>query len=116
MASITDLGNAAWRDYVTDGDPSSGARIGVMPLLAKFVIENTTTQYGYAVGDQITEGHASIYSSAYVLIPITTTAKTIGIQTGISTAFAILERTTGNMQNLTLASWKYGFVADRGWG
>lgn len=26
MTSITDLGNAAWRDYVTDGDPSSGAR------------------------------------------------------------------------------------------
>lgn len=26
MTSITDLGNAAWRDYVTDGDPSSGGR------------------------------------------------------------------------------------------
>lgn len=26
MASITDLGNAAWRDWVTDGAPSSGAR------------------------------------------------------------------------------------------
>lgn len=26
MTSISDLGNAAWRDYVTDGDPSSGAR------------------------------------------------------------------------------------------
>lgn len=25
-------------------------------------------------------------------------------------------RTTGNMQSLTLASWKYAFVADRGWG
>lgn len=95
---------------------SANHNIGVKPQIAKFVIENTTTEFGYAVGDQITEGHASIYSTAYVPMPITTTAKTIGIQTGISAAFSILERTTGNMQNLTLARWKYAFIADRGWG
>lgn len=95
---------------------SANHNIGVKPLLAKFVIENTTTQFGYAVGDQITEGHASVYSTAYIPIPITTTAKIVGIQTGISVAFAAVERTTGNMQSLTLASWKYAFIADRGWG
>ncbi|WP_296321249.1 hypothetical protein [Reyranella sp.] len=94
---------------------SASHNIGVKPRIAKFVMENTTTQFGYAVGDQITEGHASVYSTAYVPIPITTTAKTIGIQTGISVAFAALERTTGNMQSLTLANWKYAFVAERGW-
>lgn len=94
---------------------SANHNIGVKPRIAKLVIENTMTQYGYAVGDQITEGHVSIYSTAYVPMPITTTTKMIGIQTGISVAFSIIERTSGSMQNLTPANWKYAFIAERGW-
>lgn len=59
--------------------------------------------------------HASIYSTSYVPMPTTTTAKTIGIQTCISNAFSLVDRTSGNMQNLTLASWKYAFIAECGW-
>jgi hypothetical protein len=94
---------------------SANHNIGVKPRISKFVLECTSAQYGYAPGDQITEGHVSIYSSAYIPMPIITTAKTVGIQTGITTAFAVIERTTGNPQNLTLASWKYAFIAERGW-
>ena len=94
---------------------SASHNIGVKPRIAKFVMECTSAQHGYAVGDQISEGHASIYSTSYVPMPTTTTAKTIGIQTCISTAFSVVERTSGNMQNLTLASWKYAFIAERGW-
>ena len=94
---------------------STNHNLGIKPRIAKFVLECTSAQHGYAAGDQITEGHVSIYSSAYIPMPITTTAKTVGIQTGITTAFAIIERTTGNPQNLTLASWKYAFIAERDW-
>lgn len=95
---------------------SANHNLGVKPGLAKLVVENTTTEFGYAVGDQITEGHTTVYSTSYAPIPIITTAKTIGFQTGISVAVTALERTSGNMQVLTLASWKYAFIADRGWG
>lgn len=96
---------------------SAAHNIGVKPQIAKLVVENTTAEHGYAIGEQITEGHASIYSTAYVPIPVITTAKTIGFQTGSGAgSFAVVGRTSGNMQNLTLASWKYAFFADRGWG
>ncbi|WP_295140667.1 ubiquitin-activating E1 FCCH domain-containing protein [uncultured Reyranella sp.] len=94
---------------------SASHNIGVKPRVAKFVIENTTAQYGYAVGDQITEGHVSVYSTSYVPVPVTATTKTIGIQTGVTAAFAIIERTSGNMQTLTNSSWKSAFIAERGW-
>ncbi len=95
---------------------SANHNIGVKPGLAKLIVENTTTEFGYAVGDQITEGHTTVYSTSYAPIPIVTTAKTIGFQTGVSVAVTALERTSGNMQVLTLARWKYAFIADRGWG
>lgn len=94
---------------------SASHNIGVKPRVAKFVIENTTAQYGYMVGDQITEGHVSVYSTSYVPVPVTASTKTIGIQTGVTAAFAIIERTSGNMQTLTNSSWKSAFIAERGW-
>lgn len=94
---------------------SAHHNIGGKPRLAKFVIENTTAEFGYAVGDQIAEGHVSIYSTSYIPVQISTTTKTIGIQTGVSTSFSMIERSTGNIQNLTNASWKFGFIAERGW-
>ena len=94
---------------------SASHNLGVNPRVAKLVIENTTTELGYAVGDQITEGHLSTYSTSYVSVPIVSSAKTIGFQTSASTSLHANTRTTGVPGALTLASWKYGFVADRGW-
>lgn len=88
--------------------------IGIKPRIAKLVIECITTEHGYAVGDQITEGHFVIYSTVYAAVPIFTTAKIIGFLTSSSTINAFI-RSTGVPQALTAANWKYGFVADRGW-
>ena len=88
--------------------------IGIKPRIAKLVIECITTDYGYAVGDQITEGHLVIYSTVYGTVPIFTTAKIIGFMTSSSSLNAYI-RSTGVPQALTVANWKYGFIAERGW-
>lgn len=94
---------------------SAAHNIGVKPSLAKLVIENISAELGYAVGDQIAEGHMAIYSSVYVPVPIVTTAKDVGFQIPASTSLVLLSRTAGNPTQVTRANWKYGFVADRGW-
>jgi len=95
---------------------SANHNIGVKPHTAKLVIENISTELGYAVGDQITEGHMAIYSAAHVPVPIVTTAKNIGFQLPTSTSLEVLSRTAGVPTQVTRANWKYAFVADRGWG
>lgn len=94
---------------------SANHNIGVKPRLAKFVMENTMAQYGYAVGDQLLEGNTTVVGSSYVALYLVVTAKMIGIQTGVSVAFAVIERTTGNLQHLVNSNWKYAFIAERGW-
>ena len=88
--------------------------IGVKPGDAKCIIECTSAEYGYAVGEQVAEGYMSIFSTLYNDIPIITTAKTVKIQIGISGGW-VLPDNTGYQQSLTLANWKYKFLADRGW-
>lgn len=113
--------NGRYQSAFTATLPSAGTftsanhNLGVYPGVAKFVMENTTTDQGYAVGDRITEGHCSVYSTVYVPIPIVSTAKTVGVQNGVSNAWNAPQKSNGTMQGLTLASWKYAFIADRGW-
>jgi hypothetical protein len=94
---------------------SASHNIGVKPRIAKLIIENTTTELGYAVGDQITEGHITTYSTSYIPMPIISSATTIGFQTSASTSLHANTRTTGVPVALTVAYWKYAFFADRGW-
>ncbi len=89
--------------------------LGVKPRVAKLVIENITTELGFAVGDQVSEGHITAYSTVFVSLPIVSTAKTIGFQTGANAGLVLLERTTGAATALAVAKWQYKFVADRGW-
>lgn len=94
---------------------SATHNLGVKPKTAKLVTECTSTEIGYSVGDQITEGHVSLYSTSYVPLPIVATAYAIGFQTGASAGLVLLERTTGTATALTAAKWKYKFIAERGW-
>jgi hypothetical protein len=85
--------------------------------VAKFIVENVTPEHGYSAGDQITEGHASAYSTLYIPMPVVTTSKLIGIQLGQSAGYVVTIRTSGvTTASVTAGSWKYAFVADRGWG
>jgi hypothetical protein len=94
---------------------SRNHNLGIKPRIAKFVIENTTNQGPFVVGEQVTEGHITIHSTSYSPLPIITTDKTIAMRTGVSSAHCLMDN-TGVVINLTAASWKYGFIADRGWG
>ena len=98
---------------------STNHNLGVTPRLFKLVIENTTTQIGYSVGDQITEGLMGQLSSTQVvtLTPWSNT-KSGGIVTGdggSGSFFAASRSVPGAWTSLTLASWKYGWIAERGW-
>lgn len=94
---------------------SANHNLGVKPKEAHFIIENTTTELGYAVGDQIIDPTGNNGAQSYSAV--TFNAKTIGFQTASATAFNVPTRTdaSGVIAALTLASWKYKFSVDRGW-
>ena len=91
--------------------------LGIKPNVAKFIVETRPPEHGSSAGDQITEGHASAYSTLYIPMPVVTTSKLIGIQLGQSAGYVVTIRTSGvTTASVTAGSWKYAFVADRGWG
>jgi hypothetical protein len=93
--------------------------LGVKPRLFKFIIECTTTNVGYAVGDQVTEGIMSQAASTAVFPHMFwSNTKSGGLVTldGGSGSFIVASRSVpGSLIQLTAASWKYGWIADRGW-
>jgi hypothetical protein len=121
ISTVTYAYNGRYASAFTNTVPAASAytsanhNIGVKPSRAKLIIENISAELGYAVGDQISEGHSGIYSTVYVPIPIVATDKTIGFQLPVTTSFTLFTRTGGIPTQITRASWKYGFVADRGW-
>jgi hypothetical protein len=98
---------------------SKNHNIGVQPRTCDFVIENTTTEGGYAVGSQITasSGLQTEDGGSTLRSPVLTrTPKTIAILPGAGTpAWLTLNQSSGAGFAITNANWKYKFVADRGW-
>lgn len=92
--------------------------IGVKPLVTDFVIECTTAEGNYAVGDQI---HlVSLYSNlgtVYGEPPLSASQLLISIvaSAGGGQPWNVGDKTTGAVVVLTLANWKYKLVARRGW-
>lgn len=90
--------------------------IGLPPRLVDFRILNTTADAGWAVGDEIGMGSLSNFDGANVGVPI------IGAGTNFMTVVSSAgvpwragNKATGVASVLTLASWKYRLIADRGW-
>jgi len=97
---------------------SANHNIGVKPSIAKFIVECTTAEQGYAIGDQITEGHCSATVDFAMPLPVFTTAATVGIMMGSNGGYWLVLRTgsPGTSAQATEANWKYKFFCDRGWG
>ena len=92
---------------------SRNSLIGVVPATARLILECTTTDNGYAVGDTI---YASSTGSNNLPITITSTRNTVGFATGATTAFVTFPKTGGGTGvGLTNANWKYKMLAERGW-
>lgn len=95
---------------------SNTHNLGLKPRIAKFVIENTTSEQGYAVGDQVTDGFLSAYSTLYTTLPIYSNQYTVGAITGSNTGLYVISRSSpGSVATLTVADWKYKFFVARGW-
>lgn len=81
--------------------------LGLVALVSsKEIIECTTTDAGYAVGDTITDP----FATAKVL-----TRNTVQTTTGNGIATILANKTTGVNVAATAASWKYKFVTVRDW-
>lgn len=94
---------------------SKNHNIGVKPFNAHFIIENTTTEAGYAVGDQVIDPGCDNGSYTYQAGP-RMTAKTIARTSGSANSGTnIINASTGASAVLTVGNWKYKFTADRGW-
>lgn len=96
---------------------SRNHNLGLKPLSTKFVVECITAEQGYAIGDQIVEGHTSATATFGVPLPINSTAKTVGLVMGSNTGYWLSARagSPGTMVPATVANWKYKFVVQRGW-
>jgi hypothetical protein len=96
---------------------SRSHNIGIHPNRVDFIIECITSDLNYGVGDQIHIG--SIYTDDAVsnILPSLSGGRlsmTIIASTGAY--WKLLNKSTGaNGGGLTLARWKYKFVAERGW-
>jgi hypothetical protein len=93
---------------------SKNCNIGAAHSLyrAEYVVECTTTDLGYPVGDVV-----KLLSNAnanYAAIPIYMTRNTVGIPV-IGNHFTANKTTGGLTVALTVGSWKYKLLADRGW-
>ncbi|MCX7364197.1 MAG: hypothetical protein NTV97_20485 [Alphaproteobacteria bacterium] len=89
--------------------------IGIKPFVANFVVECTTAELGYAVGDQIINPAVANNTATYPS-PVRVTTKTAARTSGSGTsATNIISVVTGAPNPATLASWKYKFAVQRGW-
>ncbi len=91
------------------------SNLGIKPGDVQLIIECTTADNGYSVGDQLHQGYMSGNISEYPVLPIFTTTNTIGYSTGVTNAAVTYPKAGGASVNLTVGSWKYKLTAERGW-
>ena len=86
--------------------------IGTKPDYAAFVMECTTTEFGYAVGDQLilTGQIGSVASASCVGVSRSSAWWSRG-----DTALTAQPKAGGSLVAITLANWKYKIVARRTW-
>lgn len=87
--------------------------IGVAPRILQYVIECTTADLGYAVGETLVNGVYTANTNSGV-IAVYASRNGLGLPVTINAA-AIVKGTGNMITALTAASWKYKLTADRGW-
>lgn len=94
---------------------SANHNIGVKPMIAQWVVECTTADLAYAVGEQLINPGSDNGAITQLNQPHCT-AKAIARTCGNGSSGTSSPRAdTGAPNPLTAASWKYKFVAQRGW-
>ena len=105
--------------WATSTSVSRNHNLGVVPKAKDFVLECTTNDNGFLVGEQISmigQTLTSQSSGVYHPHPLAATRNAMHSRSAADAAFIASNATTGLNVALTAASWKYKAVADRGWG
>jgi hypothetical protein len=92
---------------------SKNHNIGVADVDAFFVMECTTIDLGYAVGDRRFGTPSGFETSNYHADGLNTTYKTVSLSK--SGGYYSSNKSGAAGGNLTTTSWKYKFTAKRGW-
>lgn len=99
----------------TSSVTSANHNMGVRPKTWNVLLENTTTEHGYAVGDQLLlDSIQSPAAASYLPHSLKATASALTLTTG-SVPWQMLHSSTSAAVNLTVGNWKYKFLAERGW-
>jgi hypothetical protein len=95
---------------------SKSHNIGVLPGQSDFRIQCKTAEGGFAVGNEV--GLLSLYDFDGTNIgkPSLGVDRTAMSVVGSTVPWLVRNKSTAAQFTLTLANWKYRFIADRGWG
>ena len=97
---------------VAGGTPfTRNHNIGAIPNNVRLRIQNTTTEVGYAVGD---EADPAGNNGTFNTVPSFGATRT-AVTFSTSGNWALLNKSTGTNATLTVGNWKYRVLADRGW-
>jgi hypothetical protein len=88
--------------------------IGTVDLSVKLEVQCTTAEFGYSVGDTVTEVNGNTGGVA-APISVVRTSRAVGFTVSNTGSMLVLNKTTGANATMTLASWRYRMTAQRGW-
>lgn len=96
---------------------SRNHNIGTHPEQSELIIECTTTDAGYAVGDRIV---SPLMTGAYgsntdISVQMWANSLSTGFVTNVTNALIAPNKSSGGVVTLTAASWRYRIVSRRGW-
>lgn len=90
--------------------------VGVIPRVRDFIVECTTTDAGYAIGDQIGMGSFNTFDGSSVRIPTLSVNKlAANLIVSTNAAWTVLHKANGAPILLTLTKWKHKIGVNRGW-
>jgi len=91
--------------------------LGMKPGIIDMVLECTSAEFGYQVGDQIHAASIRTLDGVPNAGNLTLAANLTSVfgHTAATTSFQAQSITTGAFSTLTLASWKWKITASRGW-
>jgi hypothetical protein len=106
--------DSGWTATLTNAGVSKNHNIGAEPSYYQtgYVIQNTTTDLNYAVGDTLA-GPVTQSNTTEAAVPLYATRNTVGLPALASHLLPNKTATTNGA--LTVGNWKYKFTADRGW-
>lgn len=105
--------DSGWTATIPSAVQTKSHNIGVVPEVAGFIIENTTTDSGYLVGTRLK--NPTVQNAGYDAGSPAVTRIAVFIQPGSTNPFVLAVTPAGTQAALILTSWKWKLTASRGW-